>query len=244
MEPEKTAKAPDSRIWRQSCETTRLRVCATGISRLGPGVGARRVEYDGVNAMAFLRATNPVDAGPVVHARRAVLRIPASSDYAAWAELRARSRTFLTPWEPAWTRDELSRSAFRRRIRHYNQELRDESGFAFFMFERTAGQLVGGVSLSNIRRGVTESCVLGYWVGEPYAGQGYMSEAVSSVLPFVFETLRLHRLEAACLPGNTASIKVLEKNRFCHEGLAKKYLKINGVWQDHILFALLRDDWR
>lgn len=194
--------------------------------------------------MVFLRSSSPAESGPTLHTRRLTLRIPSSSDYAAWAELRARSRAFLVPWEPAWTRDELSRSAFRRRIRHYHQELREESGFAFFLFDRNSHQLIGGVSLSNIRRGVTQSCSLGYWIGQPHASSGYMTEAVGGVLPFVFDTLRLNRLEAACLPGNASSIKVLEKNHFCQEGLAKKYLKINGVWQDHILYALLRDDWR
>ncbi len=204
----------------------------------------QQAECSGVDSMAFLRSSSPVDTGPVIHTRRLQLRVPVSADYVAWAELRACSRAFLAPWEPAWTRDELSRSAFRRRIRHYHQELRDESGYAFFLFDRETDKLLGGVSLSNVRRGVTQSCALGYWVGEPLAGYGFMTEAVNGILPFVFDTLHLNRLEAACLPSNASSIKVLEKNRFCQEGLAKKYLKINGVWQDHILFALLRDDWR
>ncbi|MEL7542890.1 MAG: GNAT family protein [Pseudomonadota bacterium] len=194
--------------------------------------------------MAFLRSSSAGDSGPVLHTQRLTLRLPVSGDYAAWAEMRAQSRAFLTPWEPAWTRDELSRSAFRRRIRHYHQELRDETGYAFFLFERQSNALVGGVSLSNVRRGVTQSCAIGYWIGRPCAGQGLMSEAVAGVMPFVFDTLQLNRLEAACLPHNASSIKVLEKNRFSREGLAKKYLRINGVWQDHILFALLRDEWR
>ncbi|MEL6287315.1 MAG: GNAT family protein [Pseudomonadota bacterium] len=194
--------------------------------------------------MAFLRSTSAGDTGPVLHTARLTLRLPTSSDYVHWAELRAESRAFLVPWEPAWTRDELSRSAFRRRIRHYQQELRDETGYAFFLFARDGGELIGGLSLAHVRRGVTQSCAIGYWTGVRHARTGYMSEAVAGAMPFVFETLKLNRVEAACLPRNAASIRVLEKNRFQREGLAKKYLKINGVWQDHILFALLRDEWR
>src|SRR5690606_16053876 len=97
---------------------------------------------------------------------------------------------------------------------------------------------------SNVRRGVTQSCSLGYWVGEPYARRGNMSSAVAASLPFVFEHLRLHRLEAACLPTNVASIRLLEKVGFTREGYARRYLRINGVWPDHVLFAMLHDDPR
>ena len=86
---------------------------------------------------------------------------------------------------------------------------------------------------------MTQSCTLGYWVGAKYAKQGYMTAAVRAVIPFVFDSLELHRLEAACLPSNTASIKLLEKTGFKREGLARRYLRINGVWQDHLLYALL-----
>ena len=171
-----------------------------------------------------------------------MLRTPQTSDYPAWAELRAVSRDFLTPWEPLWATDELSRASFRRRIRHYLRDLREDVGYALFIFAAATGSLVGGLTLCNVRRGVTQSCTLGYWIGAHYAHQGYMTAAVRAVIPFVFDSLELHRLEAACLPTNTASIKLLEKTGFKREGFARRYLRINGVWQDHLLYALLDTD--
>lgn len=193
--------------------------------------------------MVFLRSVS-ADTGPVVHGRHVLLRLPQSYDYAAWAQLRARSREFLTPWEPTWASDELTRPAFRRRLRHYHKEFREETGYTFFIFRNTDDVLLGGLSLSNVRRGVTQSASLGYWMGAPYAGCGLMTDAVRAICPFGFGTLGLHRLEAACLPWNTASVRVLEKCGFVREGLARRYLKINGIWQDHLLFALVEDDHR
>jgi len=194
--------------------------------------------------MALLRAASTSDFGPVIESERVMLRTPQMSDYPAWAELRASSREFLMPWEPLWASDELSRASFRRRVRHYLRDLREDIGYALFIYAAATGQLVGGLTLCNVRRGVTQSCTLGYWIGEKYAQQGYMTAAVRAVVPFVFDTLELHRLEAACLPTNTASIRLLEKSGFKREGLARRYLRINGVWQDHLLFALLDSDPR
>ncbi len=193
--------------------------------------------------MAFLRSVGQ-EMGPVLESRRMFLRTPVSGDYVPWAELRALSRERLVPWEPAWSRDELTRSAFRRRLRHYQRDLRDETGYAFFIFRREDQRLVGGLSLSNVRRGVTLAVTLGYWMGLPFHNRGYMSEAVDTVLPFVFGSLWLHRIEAACLPSNQSSIRVLEKCGFEREGLARRYLRINGVWQDHYLYAALAEDMR
>jgi ribosomal-protein-alanine N-acetyltransferase len=162
-------------------------------------------------------------------------------DYAEWAELRALSREHLVPWEPQWTRDELSRSAYRRRLRHYQREMREDQGYAFFIFRALDGVLIGGLTLSHVRRGVSQAASLGYWIGAPHVRRGYMSEGVAVVLCYAFDDLRLHRLEAACLPDNKASMRVLERNGFEREGLARRYLKINGMWQDHVLFAKLSD---
>lgn len=194
--------------------------------------------------MAFLRSVTQIDSGPQVQGRGLFLRMPQSHDYGLWAELRTRSRDFLVPWEPSWTRDELTRSAYRRRLRHYQKDQRDETGYTFFIFRTGDQALLGGLSITGLKRGVTQSAALGYWMGAPYAGQGCMTEAVRAVLPFAFDTLWLHRLEAACIPSNQASIRVLEKNAFAREGLARGYLKINGIWQDHLLFALVSDDPR
>jgi ribosomal-protein-alanine N-acetyltransferase len=192
--------------------------------------------------MAFLRAGNSSEWA-VIQGRDVWLRPPQMSDYAAWAELRALSRAHLVPWEPAWPRDDLSRTAYRRRVKHYQREAREDLGYAFLVFETESDRLVGGLTLSNVRRGVTQSAMLGYWLGQPHVGSGRMTSAVRAVLPHAFEPLRLHRVEAAVQPGNARSISVLKRAGFSEEGLARRYLKINGQWQDHLLFAMLAEDW-
>lgn len=181
---------------------------------------------------------------PVLQRAGVYLRYPHMGDYPAWAALRGESREFLEPWEPSWAPDELSRGAFRRRIRRYQREIRSDTAYPFFLFRAEDKQLMGGCSLSNVRRGVTQSANLGYWIGARFARHGHMFAAVLAILPFVFETLRLHRLEAACIPENEASRSLLMKAGFREEGLARRYIQINGVWRDHILFALLEDDPR
>jgi ribosomal-protein-alanine N-acetyltransferase len=192
--------------------------------------------------MAFLRSSSGVDTEVEIRGAQVYLRYPTMSDYAAWAELRALSRHHLTVWEPQWSRDELTRSAYRRRLRQYQRELREDQGYALFILRASDATLVGGLSISNVRRGVAQAASVGYWIGEPHAGRGHMTEALRAVLPFAFGTLGLNRLEAACQPNNGPSRRVLEKVGFRREGMARRYLKINGAWQDHDLYALLHDD--
>jgi ribosomal-protein-alanine N-acetyltransferase len=194
--------------------------------------------------MALFRTVGPADASPTIHAEGLYLRPPVAQDYEAWAQVRLASREFLEPWEPTWPDDDLTRFAFRRRVRRYAQEIREDASYAFFVFRSRDDELLGGVTLSNVRRGVAQACSLGYWMGARHAGQGLMTRAVRAVTPFVFDTLRLHRLEAACMPHNAASVRVLEKAGFKREGFARRYLCIAGVWQDHVLYAMLADDPR
>lgn len=193
--------------------------------------------------MAFSRSILP-DVDAEVRGREVYLRQPVMGDYVAWAELRALSRQHLTVWEPLWTRDELARSAFRRRLRQYQREMREDQGYAFLIFREADAALLGGLTISNMRRGVAQSASVGYWMGLPHVGRGYMTDALRAIVPFAFGTLGLHRLEAACLPHNAPSARVLEKSGFRREGTARRYLKINDVWQDHDLYALLHDDPR
>jgi len=193
--------------------------------------------------MGFMRGLIfPGGQQPVISGEEIYLRYPRVGDFAAWTHLRAESRTFLAPWEPVWATDELSKGAFRRRLKRYQREAREDSAYAFFVLRSSDEELLGGCTLSNVRRGVTQCCALGYWVGERFARQGYMSGAVRALIPFVFRTLGLHRIEAACLPANEASKSLLAKAGFRQEGLARRYLQINGDWQDHVLFALLAED--
>jgi ribosomal-protein-alanine N-acetyltransferase len=175
--------------------------------------------------------------------KRVVLRAPERQDWAAWAELREASRGFLTPWEPSWGDDALSRAAFRRRLARYALEWHSDQGYTFLLFRVDDGAPLGGISLTNVRRGVAESCSVGYWIGERYARQGYMTEGLALALKFAFERLRLHRVEAACLPHNAASRGLLRKSGFREEGYAREYLCIDGKWQDHVLFGMLAGEW-
>ena len=192
--------------------------------------------------MAFFRSVSFSEQLPAIAGDKVVLRAPQMADHAEWSALRAASRDFLTPWEPTWPADDLTRAAFRRRIRRYAEDQRSDLAYPFFIFRKSDSVLVGGLTLANIRRGCAQAASLGYWMGASYAGQGYMTAAVATVLPFAFGTLRLHRVEAACIPGNDASIRLLEHTGFQREGFARQYLCINGTWQDHLLFARLRDD--
>ncbi|HLJ63059.1 MAG TPA: GNAT family protein [Stellaceae bacterium] len=185
-------------------------------------------------------------AGPApfrLMGERVMARPPERGDWREWAELRSESRNFLVPWEPRWMPDQLTRAAFRRRLQRYNTDWRADLGYSFLLFRRADQALLGGIGLSNVRRGVAETGSLGYWVGERYARQGCMTEGLRLVLGFSFDHLRLHRVEAACLPHNVPSRTLLLHGGFREEGYARDYLCIDGRWQDHILFAILRSEW-
>jgi ribosomal-protein-alanine N-acetyltransferase len=168
-----------------------------------------------------------------------VLRAPRFRDYEAWSQIRLRSREFLQPWEPIWPQDDLQRGAFRRRIAAYSREIEAGSAYPFFIFRSVDDALMGAVTLSHIRRGVSQTATVGYWIGQPHARQGRMSAALKVTVDFAFRALGLHRLEAACVPNNDASRRLLLKTGFEQEGTARDYLKINGVWRDHLLFGMV-----
>lgn len=186
--------------------------------------------------MTFFRSLSQ-PSPPIFESERCLVRVPEEADFERWAALRAQSQTFLQPFEPRWPVGELTRPSFRRRLRRYAQDARDKQGYAFFVFDKDGESLLGGLTISNIRYGVSQSCSLGYWMGEQHAGKGYMSEVLPAMFPFLFGELGMHRIEAACLPDNQASINLLQRAGFHEEGLAKAYLKIDGRWQDHRLFA-------
>jgi ribosomal-protein-alanine N-acetyltransferase len=187
--------------------------------------------------MAFFRTINFSEPLATITGEGVTLRTPQMTDYAEWAALREGSREFLKPWEPIWPADDLTRSAFRRRIRRYAEDLRTDQGYAFLIVRNTDGVMVGGLTLANIRRGVAQAASVGYWMGLPFVRRGHMTAAVRAVIPFAFATLRLHRVEAACIPTNAASTRLLENSGFVREGYAREYLCINGIWQDHLLYA-------
>jgi ribosomal-protein-alanine N-acetyltransferase len=192
--------------------------------------------------MALFRLSKIAEPEPLLRGDGIYLRPAVSGDFGAWVRLRSESREFLTPWEPLWPEDDLTRAAFRRRLRRQSDEMARDEAFSFLIFDAGADTLLGGLTLGGIRRGVAQSGTLGYWMGAPHAGKGRMTRAVAAAVRFGFATLRLHRIEAACLPENAASQTLLERNGFQREGLARGYLRINGVWRDHLLYALVEPE--
>lgn len=192
--------------------------------------------------MSLLRSTIALDTEPRIESESLYLRPPMIGDFREWSAVRSDSRGFLRRWEPRWPKDDLTKSGYRRRLRKYAKDRREGLSHPYFLFCAQSDRLLGGLTLSNVRRGVSQCATLGYWMGEAYAGKGHMRAAVQLVLPYCFDVLGLHRIEAACLPNNERSIALLQKVGFRQEGYARSYLMINGTWQDHILFACLADD--
>ncbi len=192
--------------------------------------------------MALFRFPSEPPSRPLIRTPNLYLLAPQASDHAAWALLRMESRDFLTPWEPTWNEDDLTRASFRLRAKRAAREISTDEAYSLFIFETGTETLIGGLTLGLIRRGVAQACTLGYWMGRRHAGKGHMSEAVRGAVRFAFSDLALHRVEAACLPNNEPSRRLLERVGFQHEGMARAYLKINGNWADHLLYAVLSTD--
>ncbi|GIL02040.1 MAG: ribosomal-protein-alanine N-acetyltransferase [Alphaproteobacteria bacterium] len=171
-----------------------------------------------------------------------VLRFPTGDDYAQWRRLRSESTGFLTPWEPRWPADDLTRAGYRRRLARYQSEAAAGTGYTYFLFS-AGGELLGGLSLSNLRMGAARSGSLGYWMGQKHAGHGHMKRAVAMILPQAFGAMALERVEAGCIPDNARSVRLLEGLGFKREGLMRGYLEIDGRRRDHLLYAMLREDF-
>lgn len=192
--------------------------------------------------MALFRIGAANEAANFIRGDGVYLRPGEMRDHEEWAALREASRAFLTPWEPIWPADDLTRTAFRRRLRRHAEEIERDEAYPFLIFREADNALLGGLTLGQIRRGVAQASTLGYWMGEIHSGKGQMSRAVRATVAFAFASLRLHRIEAACLLHNAASVRLLERIGFKREGYARSYLRINGLWQDHVLYALIETD--
>lgn len=192
----------------------------------------------------FRKQGLPSGYGVLLRGPRLELRPPAGVDFDGWRELREASRDFLVPWEPSWPADATASSAFKQRLRYGKREWLGDQSYGFLIFRREDTRVVGGVTLGQVRRGVAQTASLGYWIGAPYQRQGYMTEALTLLIEHGFNSMGLHRVEAACLPENAASRGLLLKLGFREEGRARQFLRINGRWQDHMLFALVASDPR
>lgn len=179
-----------------------------------------------------------------IETERLTLRPPQHADFRAWTSLRIKSRDFLTKWEPAWADDHLTRKAFTNRVYWAQRSVNSGTAMPLFLVRREDQNLVGAITLDNVRRGPAQSATLGYWTGEPFARQGYMREAIEAMVHHAFSRMDLSRIEAACLPENAPSRGLLEKTGFKYEGVAQSYLQIDGRWRTHVLYAALRGDRR
>lgn len=175
---------------------------------------------------------------------RLILRPPAHSDHAAWAQLRSDSREFLAPWEPTWSGDHLSRKAFTNRVYWARRSIANGTAVPMFLIRRSDNALLGAITLDKIWRGPSQTGTTGYWIGQPHARQGYMREAIDGLVHYAFHSLDLSRIEAGCLPENAPSRRLLESCGYKYEGVAQSYLQIGGRWRTHVLYANLRSDRR
>ena len=181
---------------------------------------------------------------PSIATERLLLRLPEHADFRAWTDLREKSAEFLVPWEPAWSADHLTRRAFTARVQWAARVQAQGSALPLFVIRQSDAALLGAITMDHIRRGPSQAGTIGYWIGQPHARQGYMREAIRGLVHHAFTVMDLSRIEAACLPENTASRGVLEKSGFKYEGVAQAYLQINGRWRNHVLYANLRPDRR
>lgn len=177
--------------------------------------------------------------------RRVVLRPLVLSDFDAWREVRRRNRDWLLKWEPkpppGQPDDTESRPAFNARCGAREREWQLGTGYGFGIFVDDA--LAGEINLSGVQRGPFQNAYVGYWIDEARAGNGYVPESLVVVARFAFEELRLHRIQVAIIPRNRASRRVVEKLQLRDEGVAQRYLAINGAWEDHIRFAMTAEEW-
>ena len=177
--------------------------------------------------------------------RRVVLRPLTVGDFEAWREVRIRSRDWLVKWEPRPLPGQPDATADRRvfaaRCGARERERQLGSGYGFGMF--VGGRFVGEINLSSVQRGPYQNAYVGYWIDEAMAGNGYTPEAFVVLSKFAFEDLALHRLQASIIPRNSASRRVAEKLGLRNEGIAVRYLEINGVWEDHVRYAITSEEW-
>lgn len=181
-----------------------------------------------------------VPSETLITSSRLVLAPARRADYADWAELRSTSRAYIEPWEPLWPRDALSKRDWSRRLGAWNKAWKAGSAYVFLIRKLNDGELIGGLSLTNVRPWPALCASLGYWQGATHEGKGYMREAVTGLCDWAFRDLGLFRIEAGIVPENVRSRSVLEGTGFAEEGRASAYLEIAGERRDHILFGLVR----
>jgi len=171
------------------------------------------------------------------------LRVPAWADFESWVDLRRTNRDYLQPWEPSWKETHLSRQSYKARLSQLKTMMANDEAYPFHVFPSgDNSRLIGACNLTSVKRGSLQSAHIGYWIGQDYTRQGYARAALRAVTRFAFDDLGLHRVTAAVQEANQASIKLLEGTGFVLEGKARSYLKVDGRWQDHLMYGRLATD--
>ena len=179
----------------------------------------------------------------ILKTKKVELRAPHYSDFDQWSSIRENSKTFLELWEPKRSSEFFKRNAFNSRVRWAKKSSNAGQSYQFFIFDKFQN-LLGSITIDNIRKGPSNAGTLGYWLGKEHTGKGFMREAVLTIIDLSFNKLNISRLEAATLPENKSSRWLLEKVGFKYEGVGQSYLQINGRWRNHVLYGLLRNDRR
>ncbi len=195
--------------------------------------------------MTAMHPARPTNAGLRLYGRRVVLRPLVAQDFNSWSEVRRRNHEWLTKWEPArlphHPDPEMNRDVFAARCGARDRERHAGSQYAFGIF--VDGAFAGEINLNNVVRGAFQSATIGYWIDQARAGRSYMSEAVVVLSQYAFESLNLHRLEVCIIPRNYNSRRVVEKLELRNEGIAERFLEINGVWEDHVRYGFTVEEW-
>ena len=177
-----------------------------------------------------------------IESSRIIIRHPKRRDWRAWVNLRKESHKFLQKWEPYWDIKQCNKSGYMRQLKTQRTKAAYDQAYSFLCFKKDSKVLLGGLNISNIQRGVIQTCNIGYWLGEKNIGNGYMEESIKAIIPYIYEQLKIHRIQAFTLENNIASRKLIEKVNFKKEGVLREAMKINNEWRDHVIYSLLLDD--
>jgi ribosomal-protein-alanine N-acetyltransferase len=195
--------------------------------------------------MTEMHPARPTSVGLRLSGRRVVLRPLVPQDFNGWSEVRRRNGDWLTVWEPQRLSHhpdpEINREVFAARCGARDRERLAGSQYAFGIF--VDGAFAGEINLNNVVRGAFQSATIGYWIDRARAGRSLMSEAVVVLAQYAFEEMNLHRLEVCIIPRNTNSRRVMEKLHIREEGLALRFLEINGIWEDHMRYSITVEEW-
>ena len=195
--------------------------------------------------MTAVHPARPSNVGLRLYGRRVVLRPLVAQDFNGWSEVRRRNGEWLTQWEPMRLTHhpdpETNREVFAARCGARERERLAGTHYAFGIF--VDGAFAGEINLNNVVRGAFQSATIGYWIDKSRAGRSLMSEAVVVLAQYAFEEMRLHRLEICIIPRNVNSRRVMEKLDIRTEGIAERFLEINGVWEDHIRYGITFEEW-